>query len=222
MYSRLFLIVILAILSVGLSFTGFNFVNPTRSVVPSKIYMGGASGFKTTREGKAAVVEEVKDLLDKSTMIFGVNVSGMTPKDLMLLRRSLPEGSKFMTVKNRLLKKAAEGSEWAAIEDAAVNQNGYFFIEDDLQGTVKAWQNYVKEKAIKEEKVAGGVLEGGFLDAKGVGAVAKMPSKIELITRIGVGIRAVPTKIGKGIRLVPTKIGKGVKLAFDVEDVETD
>jgi len=61
-----------------------------------------------------------------------------------------------------------------------------------------------------------------FSPAKGVGAVAKMPSKIELITRIGVGIRAVPTKIGKGIRLVPTKIGKGVKLAFDVEDVETD
>jgi len=187
-----------------------------------QIRMGGAAGLKTTRAGKQQTVEELKILLEKCTMIFGVNVAGFTPNQLRTLRQSLPEGTKFMVTKNRLLKKAAEGSQWTALDSALKNENGYFFIADDLQGSVKAWQNFLKAINKKDAIIAGGALEGGFLDASAVEAVAKMPSKIELITRIGVGIRAVPTKIGKGIRLVPTKIGKGVKLAFDTESEKSD
>ncbi|CAM9348420.1 unnamed protein product [Heterosigma akashiwo] len=210
MLSKLFLIAFLAVWSVALSFT-----------VRSGIHMGGAAGFKSTKAGKEAVVGELKTLLDSSTVIFGVNTARRTPKQLMLLRRSLPEGTKFMVCKNRLLRKAAEGTEWAAINDVCVEQNGYFFIEDDIQGSVKAWQNFVKDNALKEDediRVVGGVLEGSLLDANAVDALAKMPSKIELITRVGVAARLAATKIGKGVRLVPTKIGKGVKLAYDVEE----
>jgi len=92
MLSKLFLIAFLAVWSVALSFT-----------VRSGIHMGGAAGFKSTKAGKEAVVGELKTLLDSSTVIFGVNTARRTPKQLMLLRRSLPEGTKFMVCKVSLL-----------------------------------------------------------------------------------------------------------------------
>ena len=39
-------------------------------------------------------------------------------------------------------------------------------------------------------------------------AVANLPTKLELITKISQSIKAVPTKVGRGISAVPNKLGR--------------
>lgn len=55
---------------------------------------------------------------------------------------------------------------------------------------------------------------GELLDGPGVVAISKLPTKQELIQRLAIALKSVPTKLGRSINLVPTKVGRVVKLAF--------
>lgn len=59
-----------------------------------------------------------------------------------------------------------------------------------------------------------GVFGGELLDGPGVVAISKLPTKQELIQRLAIALKSVPTKLGRSINLVPTKVGRVVKLAF--------
>ena len=50
-----------------------------------------------------------------------------------------------------------------------------------------------------------GQLYSGHKTIKGV---TKLPTKLELITKIGILIKMVPTKVGRGIDAVPNKMGR--------------
>jgi len=188
------------------------------------LHMGGSSGVATTRAGKQATVDSVRELLDTTNFIYGVRVEGIKSKELVDFRKTLPEDVTLRVVKNRLLRKAAEGTSWEALVPITTESNAWFFVQgEDFRGAVKAWTDFVKGSPKDEANpIFGGCFEGECLDESGVDKVAKLPTKIELITRVGKGIRMVPTKIGKGLRLVPTKLGKGIKLAYDVPDADKD
>ena len=50
-----------------------------------------------------------------------------------------------------------------------------------------------------------GQLYSGHKMIKGV---TKLPTKLELIAKIGIAIKAVPTKLGRSIDAVPNKMGR--------------
>ena len=53
-----------------------------------------------------------------------------------------------------------------------------------------------------------GCMEGKIYRDKQLDAIAALPTKLELYTKIAQGIKAVPTKVGKGINAVPNKLGR--------------
>lgn len=65
-----------------------------------------------------------------------------------------------------------------------------------------------------QEPIKMGIFSGEVLDAAGVTAIAKLPTKQELMQRLAIAINSVPTRLGKSIKLVPTKVGRVIKLAF--------
>lgn len=79
-----------------------------------------------------------------------------------------------------------------------------------FRGTQEAWQKPLKA----------GVFAGQILDGPGVLAISKLPTKQELMQRLAVAIKSVPTRLGRGIKLVPTKLGRAVRLAFAEVDGE--
>mmetsp|Transcript_16762 Transcript_16762/g.51498 ORF Transcript_16762/g.51498 Transcript_16762/m.51498 type:complete len:223 (-) Transcript_16762:425-1093(-) len=182
------------------------------------LYMGGAAGESTTLEGKKKTVAAVLEKLEDSTMIFSVKGDGLTVAEMTQLRTSLPEGTTCKVVKNRLMKRAlGDHPKFDHVDDLLETSNLWFFCgEDDMKASMKVLDDFLKE-ADKEEShaIRGGAMEGEFLDAKGVKAVAKMPSKKELITRIAVGIKGVPQRLAKRVKAVPSKMARAVKLAND-------
>lgn len=182
----------------------------------SSLYMGGASGFATSLDGKKARVETVKGLLDSSTMIFAIPASSVTVAQSQSLRRSMPEGTTVSTIKNKLMQRAIEGTEYESAASLLKGPNMWFFIEDDISATMKAYNAFTKEFAKKDtHAILGGVMESQLYDSKGVAAIGELPSKDELYARIAGSIKAVPTKVARVIKAPNSKLARAIKLATD-------
>mmetsp|Transcript_22162 Transcript_22162/g.34779 ORF Transcript_22162/g.34779 Transcript_22162/m.34779 type:complete len:215 (+) Transcript_22162:118-762(+) len=187
---------------------------PARPAQSTTALFGGARGGATTLEGKTSTVASVKELLDSSEMIFTVPANGISVAETQTLRRSLPEGTTMKVVKNKLMSRAVEGTEYEPVGDMLQGANMWFFIEEDIGGSVKAFNSFTKDFAKKEtHSILGGNIEGTNYDAAGVDAISKLPSKIELITRIAGSIKAVPTKVARVVKAPGMKVARAIKLA---------
>ena len=187
---------------------------PARPAQSSTALFGGARGGATTLEGKKETVSAVQELLDSSEMIFTVPASGITVSEVQSLRRSLPEGTTMKVVKNKLMARAIEGTDYEPVGDMLKGANMWFFIEEDIGGSVKSFNAFTKEYGKKEtHAIIGGNIEGTNYDAAGVDAISKLPSKIELITRIAGSIKAVPTKVARVVKAPGMKVARAIKLA---------
>merc|ERR1711957_932745 len=195
----------------GTSATAFTGPTTTRTVTA---IFGGAQGMATTREGKKETVNKVKVLLDSSEMIFSIPANGVSVSQVQTLRRSLPEGTTMSVVKNTLMKRAIEGTQYETAGEVLKGANMWFFVEEDIGGTVKAFNSFVKGEDMDEPLIIlGGTLEGRNYDAAGVEAISKLPSKKELYATIASRIQAVPTKVARAIKAPSIQVAKAVKLA---------
>jgi large subunit ribosomal protein L10 len=188
---------------------------PTFSRGRSSLNMGGSSGYATSLDGKKARVEKVKGLLENSEMVFTVPASGLTVTEVQKLRLSMPEGTTISVIKNKLMARAVEGTEWEeAMGGMLKGANMWFFIEEDISGSMKALKEFQKNYGKKDShNVTGGIIEGLAYDSDGVEAISKLPSKIELITKIAGAIKAVPTKVAKVVKAPGDKMARAIKLA---------
>ena len=178
--------------------------------------MGGASGFATSREGKTEKIDAVKGLLEKSQMIFTVPSGSVTVGEAQALRRSMPEGTSCSVIKNTLMTRAIAGTEYESAASMLKGGNMWFFIEDDISASLKAYTAFLKTSGKREtHQVMGGVLEGAAFDSAGVDAISKLPTKDELYARIAGSIKAVPTKVARVIKAPNSKLARAIKLATD-------
>jgi large subunit ribosomal protein L10 len=197
------------------AFTGQPLVS--RQAAPSSsLYMGGATGYATSLVGKTEKVERVKELLDKSQMIFTVPAGTVTVSQAQELRRSMPEGTSCSVIKNTLMTRAIAGTDYESAASMLKGANMWFFIEDDIKASLKAYNAFLKSSGKKETHgVLGGVLEGTSFDSTGVDAISKLPTKDELYAQIAGSIKAVPTKVARVIKAPTSKLARAIKLATD-------
>lgn len=150
------------------------------------------------------------------------------------LRRALPPQAKLIVCKNTLVRRAAEAAGgWEALGPATSQENAWVFApEDAIAGSVKAYLDFEKalhadltkeekEAKVKKTDLSGGAMEAAFLDGKALRSLKDMPTKLELLTRIAVLIKKVPTKVALAINAVPTKVGRGVSALADGDDDKT-
>jgi len=203
-----------SLLVLGLAAAASAFTGPSPNTRPGTAVFGGAQGAASTLEGKKGTVTKVKELLDSSEMIFTVPASGITVSQVQGLRRSLPEGTTVSVVKNKLMSRAVEGTDYEPVGEMLKGANMWFFIEEDIGGSVKSFNSFVKENALGEtHSILGGNIEGINYDAAGVKAISQLPSKMELIATIAGRIQAVPTKVARVIKAPGMKVARAIKLA---------
>mmetsp|Transcript_61477 Transcript_61477/g.71839 ORF Transcript_61477/g.71839 Transcript_61477/m.71839 type:complete len:222 (+) Transcript_61477:166-831(+) len=218
--------IIISLLGSAVAFNGSPVFHRPASYSSSRsvLKMGGATGRATTLEGKTEVVANVKTLLESSEMVFSMPASGLKVKEMNELRFGLPEGTTAQCVKNKLMQKAAAGTDYeAALTDSALlkGTNLWFFIRDDIGASIKSHKTFVKEFEKKESHgIIGGVIDGDTLDALQVVAVGALPSKKELITMIAARIKAVPTKVARVVKAPNAKLARAIKLATEKEEEE--
>eukprot|EP00181_Compsopogon_caeruleus_P002727 CAMPEP_0184683042 /NCGR_PEP_ID=MMETSP0312-20130426/9723_1 /TAXON_ID=31354 /ORGANISM="Compsopogon coeruleus, Strain SAG 36.94" /LENGTH=219 /DNA_ID=CAMNT_0027135087 /DNA_START=56 /DNA_END=715 /DNA_ORIENTATION=- len=165
------------------------------------------------RAEKQATVERVRELLGKSSLVANVDLAGLKVSQVEKLKKSVPEDTTIMCVKNTLIRRAVDGDEnWESMSKLATYSNLWFFMGEDVKGTVESFNAFLKE--IKREATfKGGVMDGQTYDEAGVIAVSQLPTKQELYQKIAIAIKAVPAKVGVSIKAVPTKVARAISLA---------
>uniref|UniRef100_A0ACD5GVS8 50S ribosomal protein L10 n=1 Tax=Desertifilum tharense IPPAS B-1220 TaxID=1781255 RepID=A0ACD5GVS8_9CYAN len=159
-----------------------------------------------TLEQKKEIVEELKQSLSESQMVFVINYQGLSVAEITNLRRQLrPTGTDCKVTKNTLMRIAVDGNEaWEPMKDLLSDSSAFMLVREDISGAIKAYQAF--QKATKKTELRGGVMEGRALSEAEVKALGDLPSKEVLMAQIAGAINALATKIAVGINEVPASV----------------
>merc|ERR1712238_97230 len=114
------------------------------------------------------------------------------------------------------MKRAMEGTEYEAGGELLKGANMWFFIEDDIGATIKAYNSFIKEEnKLETHEIIGGVIENRVITDKEVVAIGKLPSRLEMMAQIAGTIKAVPTKLARVVKAPGSKLARAIKLATD-------
>ena len=131
------------------------------------------------RAVKEENIASLKGDLAKATSLVLADFRGINVKNDTALRREFRlNGCKYQVVKNTLLGKAVKGTAMEGLEKLFVGPTAIAYSFEDPAAPAKIATKVAKG----EEKfiIKGGYVDGQALDAKGVEALSKMPTKDEL------------------------------------------
>jgi large subunit ribosomal protein L10 len=167
-----------------------------------------------TKAKKVEHVEKLHGELEKAAGAILGSFSKLTVAQDFELRRTLRgAGAKYRVLKNSLAERAAQGT---ALEPALKDLAGVTSIaytEGDPVALAKALQKYIKE--VPEFTLKGGVVEGRLLRASDVNALATMPAREELMSKLLFLISAPAQRlvtavnaVGRNLTVVLDQAGK--------------
>lgn len=139
---------------------------------------------------KQQLVEELTDKLKGSVAGVLVDYKGINVGNDTKLRKELREaGVEYFVVKNTMLLRAAQNAGFGALESVLTGTTALAISKDDAVSAAKILSKYA-ESSKGKFSVKAGFVEGNVLDAKGVEALAKLPSRDELVAMTLRGLNA--------------------------------
>jgi large subunit ribosomal protein L10 len=159
-----------------------------------------------TREQKQKDLEALTEQFKSASAGMLVGFKKLTVAKDQELRRQLREaGATYSVVKNTLARKAAEGTPFAAANDHFKGVTALALAEGDPVQLSKAISKFVKDNP-EVFSFKAGVVEGRVVALKDVEALATLPSKEVLISRIMFLINAQAQRLATVINAVPRNL----------------
>ena len=163
------------------------------------------------RTTKEAAVEELTSIFASTGSVVLANYSGLTVAEMTKLRGQLREqGGTLKVVRNRLAKIALKGQKG---EGAASMFEGPIAIaySDDFTAAPTVAVEFAKSN--DKFEIVGGFMEEEVMDAKGVEALSKMPSREELIATV------VARLLGQASEIVSRVNNPGQTLSAQIQTI---
>jgi len=136
-----------------------------------------------TKAKKAEDIQKLKTDLEKaSSMIVGTFSKLTVAKDYELRKTVRSAGARYRVVKNTLARKASEGTKVAEALKSLKGVTSIAYTEGDPVALAKALSKYVDDNP--EFSFKAGVLEGRVISMNEVKALATMPSKEEIYSKL--------------------------------------
>ncbi len=145
------------------------------------------------RSHKQLLVEALHQDLSETVCLVVTHQTGLSVAEATRLRREVRgAGARFRVTKNRLAKRALEGTPFAGLAPLFTGPTAIAFSHDPVAAARAA-----VEFANRNDKltIVGGSLDGRPLDAAGVRALAALPSLDELRGKIIGLVQAPATKL---------------------------
>jgi len=139
---------------------------------------------------KQDLVAELSEKLKNSVAGVLTDYKGITVENDTKLRRELREaGVEYTVVKNSLLSRAAEMAGLDGLKGVLAGTTALALSESDAVAAAKILNKYAADSK-GEFKIKAGFVEGGVIDVAGVEALAKLPSREELVAQTLRGLNA--------------------------------
>ena len=152
---------------------------------------------------KTSTIDEIKDNFDGAQGVVVVNYSGLTVEQDTQLRKQLREaGVVYKVYKNTLVKRAIAGTQFERMTEQLDGPNAIAICATDATAPARILSNFAKTADALELKC--GVVEGTYYDAAGINAIASIPSRDELLSKLLGSIQSPITNFARVICLLYT------------------
>lgn len=134
-------------------------------------------------EMKKPIVEEIAEHVNGAQGVVLVDYRGLTVEQDTELRKQLREaGVTYKVYKNTMMNFAFKGTEFEALAPYLEGPNAIAISKEDATAPARILSNFAKTAPALELKA--GVVEGNLYDTAGIQALAKVPSREELLSKL--------------------------------------
>jgi large subunit ribosomal protein L10 len=135
------------------------------------------------REEKAQAISDFVDNIGQATNAFLIDFKGITVPQVTELRKQVRESrSEYVVVKNTLALIGLKDSPLVALRDQFKGPTAIAFNRSDAVGLAKALTKFAKD--VPSVQFKGAMLNGQILAAGQIQAIATLPSRDELISKL--------------------------------------
>ena len=167
-------------------------------------------------EDKQQIVAEVNEAAQSALSAVLADYHGTAVEEMTALRKTARENNVYLrVVRNTLLKRAVEGTEYECLNEALVGPTILAFSQEDPGAAARLVKDFSKEhdKLIAKVLAVGGEL----LDASEIDRLAKLPNREQAISMLMAVMKA---PIEKFVRTMNEPHAKLVRTVAAVRDTK--
>lgn len=153
---------------------------------------------------KAEVVKQTVELLNNAESAIVVDYRGLTVAEVTDLRKQLRDaGVKMSVIKNKILDRAVEGTDYEDLKSTFVGPTAVAFSDEDPIAPAKILKNFADDHDALE-------IKGGFIEKKvktldEINEYATMPSREDLLSMLASALQDPIRKIARAVKAVADK-----------------
>ena len=157
-------------------------------------------------ELKQPIVAEISEVIKDAQSVVLVDYRGLTVEEDTALRKQLREaGVNYKVYKNTLMNFAFKGTDFEALAPYLNGPSAIAVSTEDATAPARVLAEFAKKA--KNLEIKAGVVEGTFYDAKGMLAVAEIPSRDVLISKLLGSLQSPMANFARVINQIAEKNG---------------
>lgn len=157
-------------------------------------------------ELKQPLVEEISANIKDAQSVVVVDYRGLTVEQDTQLRKAMREaGITYKVYKNTMMNFAFKGTEFESLAPVLEGPSAIAISKDDATAPARVIAKFAKDAPALEIKA--GVVEGTFYDASGMQAVATIPSRDELLSKLLGSLQSPITNLARVLNQIAEKGG---------------
>lgn len=157
-------------------------------------------------EIKQPIVEEISEAIKDAQSVVLVDYRGLTVAQDTQLRKELREaGVVYKVYKNTMMNFAFKGTDFEALAPFLEGPSAAAISKTDATAPARVIAKFAK--TAKDLEIKAGVVEGQFYDAKGMEAIANIPSREELLSKLLGSIQSPITNFARCMNQLAEKGG---------------
>ncbi|MBR1742127.1 MAG: 50S ribosomal protein L10 [Lachnospiraceae bacterium] len=157
-------------------------------------------------ELKQPIVDEIREKAEGAASVVLVDYRGLNVAQDTELRKALREaGCEYKVYKNTLMRRAFEGTDFAQFDEKGLldGPSAIAISKDDATAPIRILSKTAKTADSLEFK--GAVVEGEYYDSEGVKALASIPSREELISKLLGSLQSPITNLARVLNQIAEK-----------------
>lgn len=153
---------------------------------------------------KAEAVKNVNEMLTNAETAIVVDYRGLTVAEVTDLRKQLRDaGIKMMVIKNKILERAVEGTDYEDLKSTFVGPTAVAFSDEDAIAPAKILKKFADDHEALE-------IKGGFIEKKvqtldKINEYATLPSREDLLSMLASALQDPMRKIVRAVKAVADK-----------------
>ena len=164
-----------------------------------------------------AIAEDIKDVAS----VVLVDYRGLTVAEDTALRKQLREaGIVYKVCKNTMMKRAFEGTDFAALDEHLEGPSAIAISKDDATAPARILCKFAKDAKALELKA--GVVEGTVYDVAGLTELSKVPSREELLSKLLGSLQSPITNLARVLNQIAEQGGEAAPAEEAAEEAPTE